>query len=98
MISNNNLFKIKKEIDIYEVINDNKEKSIFILFVEKIKNEEEIIKLSNKYNNIIILIVLIDEFIPEGNININKIPDIIIYNDYNINNKKIQEEIKKIIF
>ena len=94
MISNNNLFKIKKEIDIYEIINDNKNKTIFIVFIEKIKNEDKIIKLANENNDIIILIILINEFIPEGNINITQIPDIVMIG----NNINIREKIKEIIF
>lgn len=94
MIPNNNLFKIRKESDIYEIVNDNKEKSIFILFLEKLTKEEELIKICNN-KDIIILIVIIDEYIPEGNININHLPDIIMFNK---NNDNIREKIKKIIF
>ena len=95
MITNNNLFKIKKEKDIYEIINDNKFKSIFILFVYKLDEEQELelLKLCNNNSNIIILIALINEYIPEGNIIINKIPEIITIGD-NIN---IREDIRKII-
>ena len=93
LIKNNNIFRIKYNNDIIEIINDNKNKIIICYYYikenEKINNE--LLKLCNEDNNIIILLINICEY--ETNLNneliITKIPYVKIINDINNNYKNI---------
>lgn len=85
MIKNNNIFRIKYNNDINEIKYDNKDKIIicyyFIKDIDKIN--EQLLKLCNEDNNIIILLINICNYEPNLNNEeiIDKIPYIKIFND-----------------
>lgn len=95
MIVNNNLFRIKKEEDILEIVEDNKDKISIVLFVEEIKNVEKILEICND-KDVIVLIVEIDNYEPNGMISIDKIPGYIMFNKVIPDDKKVNELNEKI--
>lgn len=94
-MNHNNLFKIKKEEDIFEVVEDNKDKITVVLFTREITKEEEIINICNE-DDLIFLIVIVDEYQPKGLLTISEIPGVIIFDKVNKNNKRIKEIQEKI--
>lgn len=95
MIKNNNLFKVIKENDILEIVEDNKDKITIVLFTTKIEKEEEILKICDD-DNLIFLIALIDEYQPNGLLVVNTIPGYIIFDKVEKDNKIIKEIQEKI--
>ena len=79
MMTNNNIFRIKRESDIFEIVEDNKDKLVVVVFNYEIKNKEELIKMCD--DDLIILLVEIDNYETDGLITINKIPEYVLFND-----------------
>ena len=69
MMTNNNIFRIKRESDIFEIVEDNKDKLVVVVFNYEIKNKEELIKMCD--DDLIILLVEIDNYETDGLITIN---------------------------
>lgn len=96
MMTNNNIFRIKRESDIFEIVEDNKDKLVVVVFNYEIKNKEELIKMCD--NDLIILLVEIDNYETDGLITINKIPEYVLFNDKDIDKVSvIKESLDKII-
>ena len=74
MMTNNNIFRIKRESDIFEIVEDNRDKLVVVVFNYEIKNKEELIKMCD--DDLIILLVEIDNYETDGLITINKIEKI----------------------
>lgn len=97
MMANNNIFRIKKESDIFEIVEDNRDKIVIVVFNYEIKNKEELIKMCDD-KTIIILLVEIDNYETDGLITINKIPEYVLFNDKDIDKVNvIKEMLDKII-
>lgn len=79
MMTNNNIFRIKRESDIFEIVEDNRDKLVVVVFNYEIKNKEELIKMCD--DDLIILLVEIDNYETDGLITINKIPEYVLFND-----------------
>ena len=79
MMTNNNIFRIKRESDIFEIVEDNRDKLVVVVFNYEIKNREELIKMCD--DDLIILLVEIDNYETDGLITINKIPEYVLFND-----------------
>ena len=58
MMTNNNIFRIKRESDIFEIVEDNRDKIVVVVFNYEIKNKEELIKMCD--DDLIILLVEIN--------------------------------------
>lgn len=96
MMTNNNIFRIKRESDIFEIVEDNKDKLVVVVFNYEIKNKEELIKMCD--DDLIILLVEIDNYETDGLITINKIPEYVLFNDKDIDKVSvIKESLDKII-
>ena len=96
MMTNNNIFRIKRESDIFEIVEDNRDKLVVVVFNYEIKNKEELIKMCD--NDLIILLVEIDNYETDGLITINKIPEYVLFNDKDIDKVSvIKESLDKII-
>lgn len=96
MMTNNNIFRIKRESDIFEIIEDNRDKLVVVVFNYEIKNKEELIKMCD--DDLIILLVEIDNYETDGLITINKIPEYVLFNDKDIDKVSvIKESLDKII-
>lgn len=96
MMTNNNIFRIKRESDIFEIVEDNRDKLVVVVFNYEIKNKEELIKMCD--DDLIILLVEIDNYETDGLITINKIPEYVLFNDKDINKVSvIKESLNKII-
>lgn len=87
MITNNNIFKIKKESDIIEIVEDNKDKITAVIYLSEIIHEDKLIEIC-KDKDIIILIVELDKYEPEGMIEIDKVPGFVIFNKVEKDNEK----------
>ena len=97
MMANNNIFRIKRESDIFEIVEDNRDKIVIVVFNYEIKNKEELIKMCDD-KSIIILLVEIDNYETDGLITINKIPEYVLFNDKDIDKVNIiKEMLDKII-
>ena len=79
MMTNNNIFRIKRESDIFEIVEDNRDKLVVVVFNYEIKNREELIKMCD--DDLIILLVEIDNYETDVLITINKIPEYVLFND-----------------
>ena len=96
MMTNNNIFRIKRESDIFEIVEDNRDKLVVVVFNYEIKNKEELIKMCD--DDFIILLVEIDNYETDGLITINKIPEYVLFNDKDIDKVSvIKESLDKII-
>ena len=96
MMTNNNIFRIKRESDIFEIVEDNRDKLVVVVFNYEIKNKEELIKMCD--DDLIILLVEIDNYETDGLITINKIPEYILFNDKDTDKVSvIKESLDKII-
>ena len=96
MMTNNNIFRIKRESDIFEIVEDNRDKLVVVVFNYEIKNKEELIKMCN--DDLIILLVEIDNYETDGLITINKIPEYVLFNDKDTDKVSvIKESLDKII-
>lgn len=96
MMTNNNIFRIKRESDIFEIVEDNRDKLVVVVFNYEIKNKEELIKMCK--DDLIILLVEIDNYETDGLITINKIPEYVLFNDKDIDKVNIiKESLDKII-
>ena len=96
MMTNNNIFRIKRESDIFEIVEDNRDKIVVVVFNYEIKNKEELIKMCD--DDFIILLVEIDNYETDGLITINKIPEYVLFNDKDIDKVSvIKESLDKII-
>lgn len=96
MMTNNNIFRIKRESDIFEIVEDNRDKLVVVVFNYEIKNKEELIKMCD--DDLIILLVEIDNYETDGLITINKIPEYVLFNDKDIDKVSvIKESLDKII-
>ena len=96
MMTNNNIFRIKKESDIFEIVEDNRDKLVVVVFNYEIKNKEELIKMCD--DDLIILLVEIDNYETDGLITINKIPEYVLFNDKDTDKVSvIKESLDKII-
>lgn len=96
MMTNNNIFRIKRESDIFEIVEDNRDKLVVVVFNYEIKNKEELIKMCD--DDLIILLVEIDNYETDGIITINKIPEYVLFNDKDIDKVSvIKESLDKII-
>ena len=96
MMTNNNIFRIKRESDIFEIVEDNRNKLVIVVFNYEIKNKEELIKMCD--DDLIILLVEIDNYETDGLITINKIPEYVLFNDKDIDKVSvIKESLNKII-
>ena len=96
MMTNNNIFRIKRESDIFEIVEDNRDKLVVVVFNYEIKNKEELIKMCD--DDLIILLVEIDNYETDGLITINKIPEYVLFNDkYTDKVSVIKESLDKII-
>lgn len=96
MMTNNNIFRIKRESDIFEIVEDNRDKLVIVVFNYEIKNKEELIKMCD--DDLIILLVEIDNYETDGLITINKIPEYVLFNDKDIDKVNvIKESLDKII-
>lgn len=96
MMTNNNIFRIKRESDIFEIVEDNRDKLVIVVFNYEIKNKEELIKMCD--DDLIILLVEIDNYETDGLITINKIPEYVLFNDKDIDKVSvIKESLDKII-
>lgn len=97
MMTNNNIFRIKRESDIFEIVEDNRDKLVVVVFNYEIKNKEELIKMCK--DDLIILLVEIDNYETDGLITINKIPEYVLFNDKDIDKANvIKETLDKIIY
>lgn len=97
MMTNNNIFRIKRESDIFEIVEDNRDKIVVVVFNYEIKNKEELIKMCD--DDLIILLVEIDNYETDGLITINKIPEYVLFNDKDIDKANvIKETLDKIIY
>lgn len=97
MMTNNNIFRIKRESDIFEIVEDNRDKLVVVVFNYEIKNKEELIKMCK--DDLIILLVEIDNYETDGLITINKIPEYVLFNDKDIDKASvIKETLDKIIY
>ena len=97
MMTNNNIFRIKRESDIFEIVEDNRDKLVVVVFNYEIKNKEELIKMCD--DDLIILLVEIDNYETDGLITINKIPEYVLFNDKDIDKANlIKETLDKIIY
>lgn len=96
MMTNNNIFRIKRESDIFEIVEDNRDKLVVVVFNYEIKNKEELIKMCD--DDLIILLVEIDNYETDGLITINKIPEYVLFNDKDADKVSIiKESLDKII-
>ena len=96
MMTNNNIFRIKRESDIFEIVEDNRDKLVVVVFNYEIKNKEELIKMCD--DDLIILLVEIDNYETDGLITINKIPEYVLFNDNDTDKiNVIKESLDKII-
>lgn len=96
MMTNNNIFRIKRESDIFEIVEDNRDKLVVVVFNYEIKNKEELIKMCE--DDLIILLVEIDNYETDGLITINKIPEYVLFNDKDTDKVSvIKESLDKII-
>ena len=96
MMTNNNIFRIKRESDIFEIVEDNRDKLVVVVFNYEIKNKEELIKMCD--DDLIILLVEIDNYETDGLITINKIPEYVLLNDKDTDKiSVIKESLDKII-
>ena len=96
MMTNNNIFRIKRESDIFEIVEDNRDKLVVVVFNYEIKNKEELIKMCD--DDLIILLVEIDNYETDGLITINKIPEYVLFNDKDTDKiSVIKESLDKII-
>ena len=96
MMTNNNIFRIKRESDIFEIVEDNRDKLVVVVFNYEIKNKEELIKMCD--DDLIILLVEIDNYETDGLITINKIPEYVLLNDKDTDKVSvIKESLDKII-
>ena len=96
MMTNNNIFRIKRESDIFEIVEDNRDKLVVVVFNYEIKNIEELIKMCD--DDLIILLVEIDNYETDGLITINKIPEYVLFNDKDTDKVSvIKESLDKII-
>lgn len=96
MMTNNNIFRIKRESDIFEIVEDNRDKLVVVMFNYEIKNKEELIKMCD--DDLIILLVEIDNYETDGLITINKIPEYVLFNDKDTDKVSvIKESLDKII-
>ena len=96
MMTNNNVFRIKRESDIFEIVEDNRDKLVVVVFNYEIKNKEELIKMCD--DDLIILLVEIDNYETDGLITINKIPEYVLFNDKDTDKVSvIKESLDKII-
>lgn len=96
MMTNNNIFRIKRESDIFEIVEDNRDKLVIVVFNYEIKNKEELIKMCD--DDLIILLVEIDNYETDGLITINKIPEYVLFNDKDADKVSvIKESLDKII-
>ena len=96
MMTNNNIFRIKRESDIFEIVEDNRDKLEVVVFNYEIKNKEELIKMCD--DDLIILLVEIDNYETDGLITINKIPEYVLFNDKDTDKVSvIKESLDKII-
>ena len=96
MMTNNNIFRIKRESDIFEIVEDNRDKLVVVVFNYEIKNKEELIKMCD--DDLIILLVEIDNYETDGLITINKIPEYVLFNDNDTDKVSvIKESLDKII-
>ena len=96
MMTNNNIFRIKRESDIFEIVEDNRDKIVVVVFNYEIKNKEELIKMCK--DDLIILLVEIDNYETDGLITINKIPEYVLFNDKDTDKVSvIKESLDKII-
>lgn len=96
MMTNNNIFRIKRESDIFEIVEDNRDKLVVVVFNYEIKNKEELIKMCD--DDLIILLIEIDNYETDGLITINKIPEYVLFNDKDIDKVSvIKESLDKII-
>ena len=97
MMTNNNIFRIKRESDIFEIVEDNRDKLVVVVFNYEIKNKEELIKMCD--DDLIILLVEIDNYETDGLITINKIPEYVLFNDKDTDKVSvIKESLDKIIY
>ena len=97
MMTNNNIFRIKRESDIFEIVEDNRDKLVIVVFNYEIKNKEELIKMCD--DDLIILLVEIDNYETDGLITINKIPEYVLFNDKDSDKANvIKETLDKIIY
>lgn len=97
MMANNNIFRVKRESDIFEIVENNRDKIVIVVFNYEIKNKEELIKMCDD-KMIIILLVEIDNYETDGLITINKIPEYVLFNDKDIDKVSvIKETLDKII-
>ena len=95
-MTNNNIFRIKRESDIFEIVEDNRDKLVVVVFNYEIKNKEELIKMCD--DDLIILLVEIDNYETDGLITINKIPEYVLFNDNDTDKVNvIKESLDKII-
>ena len=95
-MTNNNIFRIKRESDIFEIVEDNRDKLVVVVFNYEIKNKEELIKMCD--DDLIILLVEIDNYETDGLITINKIPEYVLFNDKDTDKVSvIKESLDKII-
>ena len=96
MMTNNNIFRIKRESDIFEIVEDNRDKIVVVVFNYEIKNKEALIKMCD--DDLIILLVEIDNYETDGLITINKIPEYVLFNDKDTDKVSvIKESLDKII-
>ena len=96
MMTNNNIFRIKRESDIFEIVEDNRDKLVVVVFNYENKNKEELIKMCK--DDLIILLVEIDNYETDGLITINKIPEYVLFNDKDTDKVSvIKESLDKII-
>ena len=96
MMTNNNIFRIKRESDIFEIVEDNRDKLVVVVFNYEIKNKEELSKMCD--DDLIILLVEIDNYETDGLITINKIPEYVLFNDKDTDKVSvIKESLDKII-
>ena len=96
MMTNNNIFRIKRESDIFEIVEDHRDKLVVVVFNYEIKNKEELIKMCD--DDLIILLVEIDNYETDGLITINKIPEYVLFNDKDTDKVSvIKESLDKII-
>ena len=96
MMTNNNIFRIKRESDIFEIVEDNRDKLVVVVFNYEIKNKEELIKMCD--DDLIILLIEIDNYETDGLITINKIPEYVLFNDKDTDKVSvIKESLDKII-
>ena len=96
MMTNNNIFRIKRESDIFEIVEDNRDKLVVVVFNYEIKNKEELIKMCD--DDLIILLVEIDNYETDGLITMNKIPEYVLFNDKDTDKVSvIKESLDKII-